>query len=111
MPAEIAASAPGGDKLHHLLAFAALVFPAAAIRIRWTLPAMAFAVCYGWVIELIQPNFGRAYDLADLRADALGAMIGGLFGAGLGFALRRIMAAMAENGAATCRRIWRGSRP
>lgn len=107
MPAGIAASAPGSDKLHHLLAFAALVFPAAVIRIRWTLPAIVLAVLYGWLIELIQPNFGRAYDLADLRADALGAALGGLIGVGLGLAWRRLTTPPAENGAGARRGIWR----
>lgn len=84
MPASVASAAPGGDKLHHFLAFALLVLPTAVIRPRWTVAAIVLAILYGWLIELVQPSFGRTYDLADLRADAIGAVIGGLLGLAIG---------------------------
>ncbi|SDX42482.1 hypothetical protein SAMN04488238_10890 [Roseicitreum antarcticum] len=71
---------PGSDKLHHLLAFAALAFPMIAARpanALWVLPVVAG---YGGVIELIQPYFGRQAEWVDFFADAAGALSGGLAG-------------------------------
>ena len=91
IPGESVPDAPGGDKLHHLLAFAALVFPVVAVWPRaavWVVPA---AILFGAAIEVIQPFVGRHGEWADLLANALGALIG----AGLGWlahgALRRII--------------------
>ncbi len=67
---------PGGDKTHHLIAFAALTFPSAALYRRaliWVLPA---ALIYGIAIELIQPYVGRHGERVDFYADAIGALIG-----------------------------------
>lgn len=104
MPAQIANAAPGGDKLHHFLAFGLLVLPAALVRPRWAVPAVLLAIFYGYLIELIQPHFGRTYDLADLRADAIGALCGAGLGVVLGWLMRRLGAATA-----LCRRL--GNRP
>lgn len=81
MPAsDLPRRVPGTDKLHHFLAFAALVFPALAVRpsaARWILP---LAIAYGGLIELIQPYFGRSAEWGDFVADALGAFAGALAG-------------------------------
>lgn len=90
MPAQIANAAPGGDKMHHFLAFGLLVFPAAMARPRWAVPAVLMAIFYGYMIELIQPYFGRTYDLADLRADAIGAVAGAVLGIASGWVMRRL---------------------
>ncbi|MGO3741810.1 VanZ family protein [Kerstersia sp.] len=66
----------GGDKLHHALAFAALVFPVVLARPRWALRAFIAAIAYGGLIELIQPSFGRSGEWADLLADTIGAAAG-----------------------------------
>ncbi|CAM4006660.1 VanZ family protein [Kerstersia gyiorum] len=66
----------GGDKLHHALAFAALVFPVVVARPAWALRAFIGAVAYGGLIELVQPSFGRAGEWADLIADTIGAAAG-----------------------------------
>lgn len=66
----------GGDKLHHALAFAALVFPFVVARPRWALRTFAAAIAYGGLIELIQPSFGRSGEWADLLADTIGAAVG-----------------------------------
>jgi len=64
------------DKLHHLVAFWALVIPLSYIRLRnaiWVLPT---AVFYGLLIEFIQPMVGRQGEFQDFLADALGAILG-----------------------------------
>lgn len=84
---------PGGDKLHHLLGFAALVLPGIALMPRWTLAFLAFGLGLGALIEVIQPSVGRARELADLIADALGLGLGaaaGLTLAALRAALTRL---------------------
>ena len=71
---------PGGDKLHHLVAFAALTFPYAYRRPRgllWVFPA---AIAYGAAIEIIQPFVNRHGELLDFLADALGAGLGVVIG-------------------------------
>ena len=78
---------PGGDKLHHFVAFAALVFPVVLARPRAALWAVPLAAGYGGVIELIQPSFGRSRELADAVANTLGA----LGGAGLAAALHPLL--------------------
>ena len=72
MPANI----PGGDKLQHMLAFGILAFPTALIRPRWAIWSFLAVVAYGGLIEVIQPFFNRTADLADLRADGIGAAVG-----------------------------------
>lgn len=74
MPGSCASGAPGSDKLHHMLAFAALTLPTALIRPRWAIWAVLATVAYGGMIEVIQPWVGRMRELADLRADAIGAV-------------------------------------
>lgn len=78
-------SAPGSDKLHHVLAFAALAFPLPVVRPRLA-PWMFFGVvAYGGLIEIIQPYVGRQAEWADLFADAGGALLGASAGAAIGF--------------------------
>lgn len=68
----------GGDKLHHALAFGALVFPLVVARPTWAVRACLGAIVYGALIELIQPSFGRAAEWGDLLADTVGAVVGAL---------------------------------
>jgi VanZ family protein len=74
---------PGTDKLHHFLAFAALVFPATAARPRIALWLVPVAIAYGGAIELIQPSVGRSAEWADFMANGLGASTGALAGWGV----------------------------
>ncbi len=83
---------PQNDKLQHVLAFAALAFPIAALRPRWLVVALPVFAGFGAVIELIQPYVGRSQDLMDWLADLAGIGIGavaGLFLNRLAFLLRR----------------------
>lgn len=71
---------PGSDKLHHVLAFAALVFPGAVLFppiVRWVAP---LAIAYGAAIEVIQPHVGRAGEVGDFWADVAGVLIGLVLG-------------------------------
>lgn len=72
---------PGSDKLHHFVAFAALVFPAIAAAPRRLLWLAPLAVGYGGAIEVIQPHVGREGEWGDFVANTIGVMIG--TGAGL----------------------------
>ena len=80
-PAESLPEAPGGDKLHHFLAFAVLVLPVASVRPRWGLWAVPLAIAYGGAIELIQPHVGRHGEWADFWANSAGALAGWAIGA------------------------------
>jgi VanZ family protein len=77
----------GIDKVYHMVAFAALIFPTAMLRPKRCLAAGCLAILYGGMIEVIQPAFGRSADMSDLLADVLGVATG-IF---LGLAARRIL--------------------
>lgn len=70
----------GFDKLYHVTAFAGLMLPIATLRPRalvWMIPA---ALLLGAGIEVIQPFVNRSRDLADFWADAVGVLVGSVFG-------------------------------
>ena len=69
-------SAPGSDKLHHLLAYAALAIPPTIRRPRgWQLYLIGFALFSG-LIEIIQPYVNRYGEWQDLFANVAGLLIG-----------------------------------
>ena len=76
----------GVDKLYHMVAFAALIFPTAMLWPKSCLRFGCLAILYGGLIEAIQPIFGRSADMSDFWADGLGVAMG-IF---LGLAARRI---------------------
>jgi len=89
-----APSTPGGqDKVAHLLAYAALAFllvlstRRSPNRVARVLSYLAVTICYGIVVEIVQQFTGRELDVADMAANALGAVIGTL----VGLATRRII--------------------
>ena len=72
----------GGDKLVHLIFFAALAFPLARTGRIGLLPLFVGASAFGVAIELIQPIFNRSAEVTDLVADIFGVALGivcGLF--------------------------------
>lgn len=73
----------GSDKLAHLLAFLALVFPTAALWPRVSAMVGVIAVAYGGAIEIIQPFTGRSAEFADLVADGTGVGLGIILGSSL----------------------------
>lgn len=80
-----AVGASGSDKLHHVLAFAALAFPLPVVRPRLAPWIFLGVVVYGGLIEIIQPYVGRQAEWADLFADASGALLGASVGAAIGW--------------------------
>ena len=86
--ASIPAGPQGVDKVYHVLAFAALVFPTGVLRPQKWWVAAVLALLFGGMIEVIQPAFGRSTDLSDFLADAIGIAAGLL----LGFAARHLWA-------------------
>ena len=75
-PNESLPSVPGGDKIHHLIAYAALVFPVALRRPKpWRLIAILFIACSG-LIELVQPFVNRYGEWLDMVANITGLSLG-----------------------------------
>ena len=77
-----AVDVPGTDKWHHFLAFAALTYPLTVASRRYWLSIIVFGLLFGGLIEIIQPYVNRYGDVADFTADAVGVLIGFLFGVG-----------------------------
>ena len=85
VPLHVPDAMPGNDKHHHLIAFAALALPTAALapRLLWCiLPVLAL---YGVLIEVLQPFVGRSGDHRDALSNGLGLVVG----SGLGLLLYR----------------------
>lgn len=69
-------SAPGSDKLHHLIVYALLMLPVALRKPdRWILFALLF-VAYSGMIELAQPYVNRYGEWGDLGANTAGIVCG-----------------------------------
>lgn len=80
-PLDSLPAVPGSDKTHHLIAYAALMFPAALHRARyWSGLALLF-VSYSGLIELLQPYVNRHGEWLDLAANTAGVACGLLAGA------------------------------
>ena len=77
---EVATAPAGTDKIIHVAAFAALVFPLALTKRIGLFPLFIFASLFGGVIEIIQPSFGRDIEFYDWVSDNLGILCG--FGLG-----------------------------
>ncbi|MGR3592246.1 MAG: teicoplanin resistance protein VanZ [Limimaricola soesokkakensis] len=95
VPLNVPKDMPGNDKHHHLVAFAALALPTAALtpRLLWgLLPMLAL---YGVLIEVLQPFVGRNGDLGDALADGLGLLLGSILGLLMHRPLKRSLAQIA----------------
>lgn len=82
-PLEFDRPVPGTDKTHHLIAYAALIFPMALVArssLVWAVPA---ALALGVMIELVQPFTGRLREFGDVVANCLGLAIGAFLGRAL----------------------------
>ncbi|MGB0282775.1 MAG: VanZ family protein [Neptuniibacter sp.] len=75
-PLDHLSAAPGSDKLHHFIAYAALAFPVACARPKRWLVIVAGFLAYSGVIELIQPYVNRYGEWLDLGANAFGLLVG-----------------------------------
>ena len=68
--------APGSDKTHHLIAYAALAYPASLRKPKqWQAIITIFAL-YSGLIELIQPHVNRYGEWMDFLANMSGLIIG-----------------------------------
>ncbi len=67
---------PGGDKTLHLVAYAALMFPAGLRRPKQLAAIFFFFFLYSGAIELIQPYVNRCGEWLDLAANILGLFCG-----------------------------------
>ena len=70
--------APGGDKLHHFVAYGALAFPLAFIKARFLKTYLLCFIALGGAIEWIQPYVNRYGEWADFGANFAGVIIGWL---------------------------------
>jgi len=69
---------PGGEKMHHLIAYAALMFPVALKKPKYWLLIGFLFFCLSGAIELLQPFFSRRTDWFDLLANSVGIVLGTL---------------------------------
>lgn len=75
-PLETLPPAPGGDKLHHFIAYAVLCFPLLFKDEKLARYVLPLGMAYGGVIELIQPFANRYGEWLDFGANAAGCFIG-----------------------------------
>jgi VanZ family protein len=69
-------SAPGGDKLHHLLAYFGLMLLFCQWHPRKQHAMLAIALVFmGCAVEVIQPLTGRDFSWLDMLANSTGVMI------------------------------------
>ena len=67
---------PGSDKILHMTAYAALIFPAGLRRPRYWLVVPLMFILYSGMIELLQPYVHRCCELLDLAANTCGLACG-----------------------------------
>ena len=75
-PLDSLPSAPGSDKTHHLIAYAALVFPVALRQPNRWMWFVVFFIGYSGLIELIQPYVNRYGEWLDMLANTAGVVCG-----------------------------------
>ncbi|MCI5148307.1 MAG: VanZ family protein [Candidatus Electrothrix sp. MAN1_4] len=69
-------SVPGGDKFHHIIAYAALAFPIALRHPKlWYIYIFLF-IAYSGVLELVQPFVNRYGEWLDMAANTSGVVCG-----------------------------------
>ena len=75
-PLEALPPAPGGDKLHHLIAYGALAFPLSFVKPPYLSRYLISFILLGGVIELVQPYVNRYGEWADFGANLAGVILG-----------------------------------
>jgi len=75
LPAEQLPTAPGSDKLHHVIGFAAWTIMIAAGNFKTFSYLCVFIWLWGGAIEIIQPYVNRYGEWADFAGDSLGVLI------------------------------------
>jgi VanZ family protein len=75
-PLEKLPSVPGSDKIHHLIAYAALMFPTVLRKPNyWPLIGLIF-ISWSGAIELLQPYVNRYGEWPDMTANTIGLVCG-----------------------------------
>jgi VanZ family protein len=77
----------GSDKLHHLLAYAGLMFWVALRKPKYWLPLLFLFMAWGGAIELIQPYVNRYAEWLDFLVNSVGLLLGVL----VGFMFRKLL--------------------
>ena len=80
------------DKFGHLLGFAILAIPAAALHPRSLVVLLPGFMLFGATVELIQPLVGREGDWIDMASNGCGLAGGAVIGLALHKAVRRLLA-------------------
>ena len=75
-PIENLPSVPGTDKNHHVIAYAALIFPTALRKPTYWKEISLFFIAYSGVIELVQPYVNRYGEWLDMAANTTGIIFG-----------------------------------
>lgn len=76
-PADDLPGVPGGDKFHHFIAYAGLVFPIALRRPKYWRIAILIFIVWSGLIELFQPHVNRYGEWLDWLAN-IGGIISGI---------------------------------
>lgn len=69
-------TAPGSDKIHHLIAYAALSLPISLRKPKYWCFIIIFFLAYSGLIEIIQPYVNRYGEWLDMAANSLGIAFG-----------------------------------
>jgi VanZ family protein len=78
-------TAPGGDKLHHFIAYFGLMFLFSQWHSGRQLKVLALAfVLMGCIIEIVQPFTGRYFSWLDIVANTTGVLVAWLLAMGSG---------------------------
>ena len=83
IPAHNLPDAPGTDKLHHVIACAALVLPMSFAKPHQFWKYAVYGIMFGNFIERAQPFVNKSGDVGDVLADACGIALGCAVGVGL----------------------------
>ncbi len=71
-PVNTLPAALGGDKVHHFIAYGALIFPAALRKPSSLKYIILFFIAFSGAIELVQPYVNRYGEWLDLAANTIG---------------------------------------
>lgn len=69
---------PGNDKIHHFIAYSALMFSVALRKSKYWPAVGLFLIFWSGAIELIQPYVNRHSDWMDLLTNCAGIIIGAI---------------------------------
>ncbi|MCW8864239.1 MAG: VanZ family protein [Colwellia sp.] len=75
-PAAYLPEAPGTDKSHHFIAYAALMLPTALKQPKYYFAITISFLAFSGAIELIQPYVNRYGEWLDMAANTLGLLCG-----------------------------------